>query len=169
MAGNGNRDGLSALGAIAAGCAAAAAAMLAPLGDPERLAIAAAAGIVVALTVVAGVLIGRRIAARPPREEEPAEESEALTLRREDIHPDAPPRRPIFAVSDLGAPEPAEETIPALLERFEQGLARRAARTRPEPRQADAPAADDEAPAPDIDDALRDALGTLKQMASRVQ
>ncbi|SFS02830.1 hypothetical protein [Sphingomonas jatrophae] len=37
---------------------------------------------------------------------------EAPTLRRADAHPDAPPRRPIFAAQDLGAPLDEAPVIP---------------------------------------------------------
>ena len=159
-----NRDGRDALAAILVACAAAAAVMMIPwdgLGARERMALAAVAGIVAALAVVAAIVVRRWIAGRID-EFEPAEEAPAL--RRHDSHPDAPPRRPIFAVADLGLPE-EPQSIPDLLARFERGLERRMARG-PRPEDADGEASE---PPADVDDALRDALGTLRQMASRVQ
>lgn len=162
MTTNRNRDGRNAFAAILAACAAAAAVMLVPwdgLGARERMAFAAVAGIVAALAVVVAIVVPRRIAARVD-EDEPAEEAPAL--RRHDSHPDAPPRRPIFAVSDLGLPE-EPQSIPDLLARFERGLERRIAGGMPKGEGAER-----ETPA-DVDEALRDALGALRQMASRVQ
>jgi hypothetical protein len=49
----------------------------------------------------------RRIIESADPESEPA----GLRLRRWDAHPDAPARRPIFAVSDIGEPEPPQSPL----------------------------------------------------------
>jgi len=55
----------------------------------------------------------RRKPARPAEDVEPdLAEAEAPRLRRWDVHPDAPSRRPIFAASDVGEPEAAFSPAP---------------------------------------------------------
>jgi hypothetical protein len=85
-----------------------------PLGTKAR-ALAAAAGAIAAFGAVFLLLriLGRRGRPAPRRREEPeAETAEpaAPRLRRADVHPDAPSRRPILAARELGEPvrrEPA--------------------------------------------------------------
>jgi hypothetical protein len=116
-------------------------------------------------------------------------DQEAPKLRRRDVHPDAPGRRPISAARDLGepappeppksaapiwlaepepvaAPEPVIEPEPApasslgeLMERLERGLARRESR----PAVATAPQVFPEA----RDDRLQSAIDSLQRLASR--
>lgn len=94
-----------------------------PLGGTARIALAiAAAAAVFALVYFLLRLIDRKpkvrdedaaedepVAPRRRRIVETAEEEELPAgprLRRWDAHPDAPSRRPIFAASDIGEPEP---------------------------------------------------------------
>lgn len=83
----------------------------APPGEAVRLLIAIVGGCLAALPVWA---LFRRLERplRPGRiRAAPATVADAgaPTLRRADAHPDAPPRRPIFAAADLGAPLDAIE------------------------------------------------------------
>ena len=79
-----------------------------PLGDKAGAAVAVAA----ALATLAAVYLLLRALGRetsPPRRspfEDPDEEPQTLRLRRADIHPDAPARRPILAARELGEPVP---------------------------------------------------------------
>lgn len=86
-----------------------------PLGGTARMMIAAGAFIGVALAVGVLMTILTQLVGRKPRraaDPDPAPEfltfagyeGEAPALRRADAHPDAPPRRPIFAGADLGTP-----------------------------------------------------------------
>jgi hypothetical protein len=114
------------------------------------------------------------------------EEADLPKLRRRDVHPDAPVRRPISAARDLGEPAPPPEpaTAPAwlaepapapapapepsaparldeLMARLERGLARRRARH-----------AFVSAPAPQVfpeagDDRLQSAIDSLQRLAGR--
>jgi hypothetical protein len=114
------------------------------------------------------------------------EEADMPRLRRRDVHPDAPVRRPISAARDLGEPAPPQEPVRTaanpvwlaeaqvepeaagnaslddLMARLAQGLARR--RTRP----AFAP----QPPAPQVfpeagDDRLQSAIESLQRLAGR--
>ena len=132
-----------------------------------------------------------RVGSSEERTRSPGEEREAPRLRRRDIHPDAPPRPPLYAGADLGEPigeevepvflreEPEEgpapillpegneaaeapEAIPDLMKRLEQGLARR--RTAAEPTQiTDPPALETNPP----EDRLQSAIESLQRLASR--
>lgn len=84
-----------------------------PLGFKARAAIGLV-GAIVAFALVYFVM--RRLdggkASRPAPVLEPVEtfeDEEAPKLRRRDSHPDAPPRRPISAIRDLGEPAPPAE------------------------------------------------------------
>ncbi|MBX9796913.1 hypothetical protein [Sphingomonas sp.] len=91
-------------GVLASGIPAVIAAAEPPLGFTARLVLALIGGALVggmawfALFVAIG---GRTLAIGPEAEESPGE---APVLRRADAHPDAPPRPPLFANRDLGAP-----------------------------------------------------------------
>jgi hypothetical protein len=156
-----------------------------PLGLTARIALAA----IGALAVFGLVFVLLRLLDRTGLEKteapvfEPVDE-EAPKLRRRDVHPDAPVRRPISAARDLGEPAPppaprapapifvAEpepgqepvaaqpETIAQLMARLELGIARRSAR----PSSA--------APAPQVfpepgDDRLQSAIDSLQRLAAR--
>lgn len=77
---------------------------LLPVGMAERSALALLAGGVVALIGAGAPFV------LPPRRRRPtivaAGDGAMPVIRRADAHPDAPPRRPIRASSDLGAPLP---------------------------------------------------------------
>jgi hypothetical protein len=88
-----------------------------PLGTKARALIALAAAIAAFATVFFLLrLLGRKDKSAPRRREEPESEAEdelaAPRLRRADVHPDAPARRPILAARELGEPvrrEPATQ------------------------------------------------------------
>ena len=123
---------------------------------------------------------------RPAPVVEPEEEADLPKLRRRDVHPDAPVRRPIFAARDLGEPAPPPEPVKApppplwlaepeaapepaaeaslddLMARLERGLARRHSA----PGRAPAP------PQPQVfpeagDDRLQSAIESLQRLAAR--
>ena len=83
-----------------------------PLGLATRVAAAVAGGIVVGalLWSVLFLAIGRRaLAVRLPlrvplRHDAASLDADPPAVRRADAHPDAPPRRPVFASADLGTP-----------------------------------------------------------------
>lgn len=82
-----------------------------PLGMKARLGL----GLVGAVLVFALVFFTlRRLDRKPsPRPFAAAPEPEAPKLRRRDSHPDAPARRPISAMRDLGEPAPPERELTA--------------------------------------------------------
>ncbi|MEA3016564.1 MAG: hypothetical protein QOI38_1286 [Sphingomonadales bacterium] len=88
-----------------------------PLGAKARIAftVAAAGGTVLAVYLLLRML-GRqakpRVRAEQPLELEPQREPETPRLRRADVHPDAPARRPILATRELGEPVPAPHPVP---------------------------------------------------------
>jgi len=82
-----------------------------PLGFTARIMIAAVAFVIAAMAVgttmsLLTTLLNRkpRRKARPFASHAVVDDEDAPALRRADSHPDAPPRRPIFAGSDLGTP-----------------------------------------------------------------
>lgn len=83
-----------------------------PIGNKIRL-----AAMVASAALVSGLVFGlMRLLDRVPAGRRGAAEPvpEVLRLRRADVHPDAPARRPLLAGRELGEPEPAEaETAPA--------------------------------------------------------
>ena len=121
------------------------------------------------------------------------EEADMPRLRRRDVHPDAPVRRPISAARDLGEPAPpsgagqgrgdrrsgsprrqaepepaAEASLDDLMERLAQGLARRRHAAAGLRRRAAAAAT----PAPQVfpeagDDRLQSAIESLQRLAAR--
>ena len=151
-----------------------------PLGTTARWGVVAAAAI---LTFGALFLILRALG-RPARVKDRARETVAETprLRRADLHPDAPPRRPRFGEADLGAPAGAiegaarelveeapaqdpDESIGALMRRFEHGLSRK---RRPRRREV-APTVSDfpSPPSPAGDQRLQSAIDSLQRLADR--
>lgn len=83
-----------------------------PLGVTARLAIGlVGSGLVFAASFYALRALDR-LTARPVRPAPPLAEGESPRLRRRDIHPDAPPVRPISPERDFGAPL---EKVPAWL------------------------------------------------------
>ena len=163
-----------------------------PLGFKARAAI----GIFGALVTFGLVfLLLRRLDRPAPRREEPqaASRDDVPKLRRRDVHPDAPPRRPISAARDFGEPAPppieearaptpvwldeadaeelvlapapaAEASLAELMERLERGLAHR--RTRQafvQPPQPQAPQVFPEAG----EDRLQSAIQGLQRLAAR--
>ncbi len=99
-----------------------------PLGNTARIGLsAAAAAVAFALVYLVLRLIDRKPVEREPEDvEEPVaprrrlivesppeleEQPLGLRLRRSDAHPDAPARRPIFAMSDFGEPEPDKSPL----------------------------------------------------------
>ncbi len=108
-----------------------------PIGTTGRTILALVAGALIAACGFApqgkAWLVARLDAfARAPRTIVEGEEEPAPVVRRADAHPDAPPRRPIRAASDLGdplpifgeedqrsapLPPPAEQPLPADLDR----------------------------------------------------
>src|SRR3546814_3477289 len=81
-----------------------------PLGTTARLAVVAPAAIVAFLLTWA-VLRALGKGSSPVRREQDVEEAgmPPLRLRRADVHPDAPLRRPLVAGLELGEPMPAED------------------------------------------------------------
>lgn len=79
-----------------------------PVGINGRILLAlAAGGLIVALGWVAPLLaVLRRRAPRPAAAPVAAASQDVPVIRKADAHPDAPPRRPIRAAADLGAPLP---------------------------------------------------------------
>lgn len=83
-----------------------------PLGTTARIAIGALGGFAafgIAFTVLRWLDRFARPSVRPTLRAEPDED--APRLRRRDLHPDAPPVRPIQAVRDFG--DPAASALPA--------------------------------------------------------
>lgn len=80
-----------------------------PLGAKAQAAFAlAAAGVTIAAIYVLLRLLGRPRPAPTARDwPETEREPETPRLRRSDVHPDAPARRPILAARELGEPDPA--------------------------------------------------------------
>lgn len=157
-----------------------------PLGTTARLLMAAAGALVTFVAAFALLRWLDRFAAReaPPVRARPT--SDAPRVHRADAHPDAPPRRPISAMRDLGepappsrpraaepkpvaeaqVPRPAQTVLPAaapaslgdLMARLERGLAKR------EDKAPDAP----RAPAPPAsNDRLQSAIEGLRALAAR--
>lgn len=86
-----------------------------PLGAKARIALAVAAG---GGTFAAVWLLLRMLGRKPPEPKARAwadldVEPETPRLRRSDVHPDAPARRPILAARELGEPAPAPAPEPA--------------------------------------------------------
>ncbi|MFN3387556.1 MAG: hypothetical protein ACK40O_01390 [Allosphingosinicella sp.] len=77
-----------------------------PLGNKIRLAFMAGAAAIAFAGAFALMQLVDRIDARRRGTAQPV--PEVLRLRRADVHPDAPARRPILAGRELGEPEPAE-------------------------------------------------------------
>ena len=89
-----------------------------PLGAKARIALAVAAA---GGTFAAVWLLLRMLGRKPPEPKARAWadldiEPETPRLRRSDVHPDAPARRPILAARELGEPAPAPAPAPALAE-----------------------------------------------------
>ncbi len=159
-----------------------------PLGITARIVIALGGSAVVFGLVLA--LLGWLDRFASPRHPHfaPAIEPESPRLRRRDLHPDAPAVKPISAARDFGtfevkavpdwlapepeiAPEPqpeppefvlpeATDSLPNLMARLEQGLARRA--PVPTPRVAPPPPATMPA-----NDRLQSAIESLQRLAAR--
>jgi len=160
-----------------------------PLGFKARTGVGLAGGLAAFGFVFALLrLIDRTGFERPKRED--VAEADMPRLRRRDVHPDAPVRRPISAARDLGEPAPppqpapaaaapawlaeadvvpepaaAPASLPDLMARLERGLARRRTSQRFVPA---APAA----AAPQVfpqagDDRLQSAIDSLQRLAAR--
>ena len=87
-----------------------------PLGTKAHavLAVAAAGGTVAIVYLILRMLGGKSVQRPLERDfDEPEPEREAPRLRRSDVHPDAPARRPILATRELGEPTPAPAPTPA--------------------------------------------------------
>jgi hypothetical protein len=86
-----------------------------PLGARAHAAFAAAAaGVTVAAIYFLLRLLGRKGPEPKARDwPETEREPEAPRLRRSDVHPDAPARRPILAARELGEPDPAPVEEPS--------------------------------------------------------
>jgi len=112
-----------------------------PLGMTAHFAIAFLVALVVGGISWFGLflLIGTRVVAigRNPREDG------VPILRRADAHPDAPPRRPVFANRDLGTPflEVTADTPPPMSAADAMAFAPRAVEERPIPVDLDTPLA----------------------------
>jgi hypothetical protein len=78
-----------------------------PLGDTARFIVVGASALVTFAAIWALMAALDRFPAR--RSPAVAPDAEAPRLRRADAHPDAPARRPLFAVRDLGEPLELEE------------------------------------------------------------
>jgi len=91
-----------------------------PLGITARLALMLTVGAGVALFAWFGfyLIVGSRSLSFAKQSEVMGKEDGVPVLRRADAHPDAPPRRPLFAARDLGTPfldvkaAPIERLIP---------------------------------------------------------
>ena len=152
-----------------------------PLGNTARLLIAVAGSLV---TFVAAFALLRWLDRFASRTSAPTPAAEAPRVHRADAHPDAPPRRPISAMRDLGEPAPpsrpraaepkpvieaprkAEPLLPAaapaslgeLMARLERGLAKR---------EGQAPAAPRTPVPPPSNDRLQSAIEGLRALAAR--
>ena len=165
-----------------------------PLGFKARTGVGLAGGLAAfALGFALLRLIDRTGLERPKRAE--AAGDDMPRLRRRDVHPDAPVRRPISAARDLGEPAPPQpapaqapawlaepEAAPApapaptasapaslddLMARLEQGLARRRSRQIFAPPQPQTqPAAPQPFPMAG-DDRLQSAIDSLQRLAAR--
>lgn len=161
-----------------------------PLGATARITIAlGGSAIVFGLVLALLGWLDRFAAPRRPRfAPEPTAEPESPRLRRRDLHPDAPAVKPVSAARDFGAfetkampdwlapepeivPEPtpapsefvlpeATDSLPNLMARLEQGLARRA----PAPAPRAAPPSPAAIPA---NDRLQSAIESLQRLAAR--
>lgn len=125
-----------------------------PLGMKARLAAVAAGAFITFAAVWVLLRALDRAAAAPRRYDAVNLSAEAPKLRRADLHPDAPPRRPLFASQDFGEPSDdkaeEEEYFPAAAD---------------EPLELDSPISDPQPesafePAPAFDTPLRDAPQT---------
>ena len=89
-----------------------------PLGTKARAAFAVAASVatVVAVFLLLRVLGRKEVQPAVRDYAEPERDFDAPRLRRSDVHPDAPSRRPILAARELGEPAPARLPSPAPLE-----------------------------------------------------
>jgi hypothetical protein len=164
-----------------------------PLGFKAR-AILGVVGALAAFGLVFALLRGLdRLGAAKAEFEPTAEDAGMPRLRRRDVHPDAPARRPINAARDFGEPAPPAEPTPGaptplwlaeadiagiepeaapapaslaeLMERLERGLAHRRSRQAfaPPPQQASAPQVFPEAG----EDRLQSAIQGLQRLAAR--
>jgi hypothetical protein len=86
-----------------------------PLGTKARAAFAVAASVatVVAVFLLLRVLGRKKVQPAVRDYAEPERDFDAPRLRRSDVHPDAPSRRPILAARELGEPAPARLPSPA--------------------------------------------------------
>jgi hypothetical protein len=86
-----------------------------PLGGKAHaaFALAAAGGTILAVFLLLRMLGGEKARPRQRHEPEPEREAEAPRLRRSDVHPDAPARRPILAAREFGEPVAAPSPPPA--------------------------------------------------------
>ncbi|NIJ20950.1 hypothetical protein FHS95_002642 [Sphingomonas naasensis] len=136
-----------------------------PLGFTAHLLVALAAGGAVGLAAWFG--LASWLDARRPQDETFARRAVAPVIRRADAHPDAPPRPPLLATRDLGAPfldprpvaadpEPLEieEPAPLIVVTVEQDL----------PKDLDQPlSAYDPAAVPDVPMPAPEALPSLQR------
>lgn len=172
-----------------------------PVGASARIFLGAAGAVLVfALAFLLLRWLDRFGASRTRAAEEAEAQDEPPRLRRRDFHPDAPARRPLLAGHELpepdlqvdpepepkpvpeAEPEPVVElvepekprrsnSLPELLERLEQGLARRRAEAAaPAPTAPAAPVPQPEPPQvfPEAaDDRLQSAIDSLQRLAAR--
>lgn len=157
-----------------------------PLGDTARLLMAAAGALATFVAAFALLRWLDRFAGREAAPVQARPAPDAPRVHRADAHPDAPPRRPISAMRDLGEPAPpsrprvaepksavegqvprrADPLLPAaapaslgdLMARLERGLAKRDAES-PAASRAPIPAASN--------DRLQSAIEGLRALAAR--
>ena len=85
-----------------------------PLGLKARAGVGLAGALAAFVLVFALLrLLDRSGFEKPRPEAAPPEEADLPRLRRRDVHPDAPVRRPISAARDLGEPAPPPEPVTA--------------------------------------------------------
>lgn len=84
-----------------------------PLGNTARLLMAVIGALVAFVAAFALLRWLDRFAGRPQVRVESEVPAQAPRIHRADAHPDAPPRRPISAIRDLGEPAPPSRPISA--------------------------------------------------------
>ena len=92
-----------------------------PLGTKARAAFALALSVGTVLAIFCCCACSAAKSVQPAARDysEPERDFDAPRLRRSDVHPDAPSRRPILAARELGEPAPARSASPAPVWRSE--------------------------------------------------
>jgi hypothetical protein len=134
-----------------------------PLGLKARAGVGLAGALAAFVLVFALLrLLDRSGFEKPRPEAAPPEEADLPRLRRRDVHPDAPVRRPISAARDLGEPAPPPEPVQAAVTPVWL------AEAQPEPKPAPPEPSEAQAePAPAVEASLDDLMARLAQGLAR--